>query len=261
MFPQDFAEFLRSKNGSIIENVPCIECDETHLVSLDLKNSVVLLRGNISPLIYDVLEKNKILHTPKRKAKEMADDKFLTFSFFSHKIKMAKTEKKTDFDFLQKSLKLPFVAKPRFGSLGRGVFLVNSKEEFDSIDKTNYIFQEFIETRIKDSKPKDFRLFVCNGKILASVQRIGSENSILSNISQGGFCQKIEIPEQLKEIALFAIKKAGLFYGSVDFLFDGEKFYLCEINASPGFEGLEKSTNSFIAEEIVDSIVRNSFLL
>lgn len=42
----------------------------------------------------------------------------------------------------------------------------------------------------------------------------------------------------------------GLDIASVDLLFDGEHFKICEINSSPGFRGLESCCEIDVASEI-----------
>lgn len=41
-----------------------------------------LLRGNITDGVFDLLEANGAVHTPKRAAKQLADDKYKAFCFF-----------------------------------------------------------------------------------------------------------------------------------------------------------------------------------
>jgi gamma-F420-2:alpha-L-glutamate ligase len=46
----------------------------------------------------------------------------------------------------------------------------------------------------------------------------------------------------------------GLDIAGVDLLFDGDHFKICEVNSSPGFEGLEKACPNNIASEIIEYI-------
>ena len=47
-----------------------------------LAENSFLLRGNISDNVFDLLEAGGAVHTPKRAAKQLADDKYKAFCFF-----------------------------------------------------------------------------------------------------------------------------------------------------------------------------------
>ena len=144
------------------------------------------------------------------------------------------------YEHLRRELGTRFIAKPRFGSLGRGVVLVDSEKALQDLPDGDWIFQTFIDTACGTDKPRDIRIFAAGGRVLAAVERTGAKGGIVSNVHQGGECARTEVPEAVTQTALSVIKKAGLLYGTADFLYDGSTYWLCEINASPGFEGVEK---------------------
>ncbi len=254
--PEDFAAFINTLNQTE-------KCDF-------FRNNKLLLRGNISSEVYDILEQNKAIYTPKRNAKKLADDKLMSYCFFEkRKILQPKTvcqnEKTENFEQLKIKLDLPFIAKPRFGSMGKNVFLIKSKEQFELIfnceDCSKYVFQQFIETKTAQKNRNDLRFFVIKNKVHAAVFRIAPESSdVASNAHQGGTMEQTEVPQNLKRFAVKIIKKARLDYGTADFLVQTENenaktskknMFLCEINASPGFEALEAQTGINIAEKLI----------
>ena len=42
--------------------------------------------------------------------------------------------------------------------------------------------------------------------------------------------------------------------GGVDVLFNNGSYSICEVNSSPGFEGMDNYTNTNIAEDIVNFV-------
>ena len=52
----------------------------------------------------------------------------------------------------------------------------------------------------------------------------------------------VELDEQMEYLALESTKILGLDIGGVDLLYDGDSYKICEVNSSPGFNGMEKYT-------------------
>lgn len=248
-----------------------------------------LLRGNITDGVFDLLEANGALHTPKRAAKQLADDKYKAFCFFDKLgVKQPKTLQAetcgiycgggTDcgrscggrgsaslsrqFELIKQQLGLPCIAKPRFGSMGRNIALIKIEEQLRGALQTDtpLLFQEFIETKTAFQNRSDLRFFVIGGKVAACALRIAKDSeSIASNAHQGGLMKACNAPKELEKLAISVIARAGLDYGTADFLLpsaNAEKPLLCEINACPGFEALETQLNISIAEQIIDYVLK-----
>ncbi len=152
----------------------------------------------------------------------------------------------------------PLVAKPRYGSRGRGVHLVYSAQEIASL-APDFLVQQYIKT----SHGRDLRFFFIDGKITAVAERYSRDGSLVSNTAGGGRMRAINgSQEKLRgtwdELVLEIAAAAGLFYGTVDLLYTGERaaegLTVCEINSSPGFEELEKTTGQNIAGELIDRL-------
>ncbi|MBR3813064.1 MAG: hypothetical protein IKK38_04245 [Spirochaetaceae bacterium] len=247
-----------------------------------------LLRGNITDGVFDLLEANGAVHTPKRAAKQLADDKYAAFCFFDKLgVKQPKTLQAENcgincggntnygrgcsergsaslsrqFELIKQQLGLPFIAKPRFGSMGRNIALIKNEDQLrGALQKdTPLLFQEFIETKTDFQNRSDLRFFVIGGKVAACVLRIAPDGeSIASNAHQGGLMKAYNAPKEIEELAISVIARAGLDYGTADFLLpsaNAEKPLLCEINACPGFEALETQLNISIAEQIIDYVL------
>ncbi len=160
-------------------------------------------------------------------------------------------------DYVKKHFKFPLVVKTLIGSQGKGVHLVqdqSSLEDFmDVINAINSNFNILIQEFISSSRGKDLRIFIVGGKIIAGMLR-KTDNGFKANISKGAIGEPYELTDEIKWLASEAVKVLGLDIAGVDLLFDKDSFKICEVNCSPGFEGLEKYCNIDVAQEIVNYV-------
>lgn len=157
-------------------------------------------------------------------------------------------------DIVEKQLKFPVIVKTLSGSQGNGVFLSMDKNSFTDLiqlihatNKTsNIILQEFIE----ESRGRDLRVLTIGGRVVSAMERIAKDGSFKANFSQGGDVRKYTITPELEWIVLEISRILNLDIAGVDLLFDKQGFKICEVNSSPGFEGMEKCCDINIADEI-----------
>jgi glutathione synthase/RimK-type ligase-like ATP-grasp enzyme len=84
-----------------------------------------------------------------------------------------------------------------------------------------------------------------------------SSPGFLSNAHAGGTMTRFMPPVALQREAERIFSASGLVYGTVDFLFadgSGTEFVVCELNANPGFEELERATGVDAAAAIIKSV-------
>lgn len=161
-------------------------------------------------------------------------------------------------DLVERYLGLPVVVKTLSGSQGIGVFLAESKSNFEDLmqlieatnGKANIILQEFISS----SKGLDLRVFTIGGRVVACMERKAREGSFKANYSRGGSVSRFEVTPEIEWLASETSRILGLDIAGIDLLFDGEHYRVCEANSSPGFEGLEKCCQVNIPQEIYDFI-------
>jgi len=161
-------------------------------------------------------------------------------------------------DLVERYLGLPVVVKTLSGSQGIGVFLAESKSNFEDLmqlieatnGKANIILQEFISF----SKGLDLRVFTIGGRVVACMERKAREGSFKANYSRGGLVSRFEVTPEIEWLASETSRILGLDIAGIDLLFDGEHYRVCEANSSPGFEGLEKCCQVNIPQEIYDFI-------
>src|SRR5262249_16000020 len=130
------------------------------------------------------------------------------------------------------------VAKPLFGSQGAGLKRIAavsdlpSPQEYDGV----YYLQRYVEPGA--SGWHDWRVFVINGLAAAGMIRRGSR--WMSNVSQGGTCEAVEIEDELRELAVGACRALHMDYAGVDLIRgrDG-RATVVEVNGIPAWKGLQ----------------------
>lgn len=131
-----------------------------------------------------------------------------------------------------------FIVKYIFGSEGTDIFLIETKEEFDELNKKyagKILCQEYIES----SYGRDIRCYVVGGKFLGSAVR-KNKNSFKSNLAQGGIPLKFDADDNIKALAISVSNAIGCDICGVDILFDKDGLYtVCEVNSVPGFKSLK----------------------
>ncbi|MBR9691310.1 ATP-grasp domain-containing protein, partial [Candidatus Woesearchaeota archaeon] len=135
------------------------------------------------------------------------------------------------------------ILKPRYGTLGKDIVVVDRDNLPDKIEK-NTLVQEFIDTSkgikgVTDGM-HDMRLIMINGKIDHVHIRIPKKGLLTANVALGGkkvFISRKLIPKKARIIAGKIDKLFKELYPriySVDFMFDAKgKPYIVECNSQP----------------------------
>ena len=150
----------------------------------------------------------------------------------------------------------PLIIKLLEGTQGLGVVLAETKKAGQSVIeafhglKARIIVQEFI----KEANGKDLRLFVVDGKVVASMMRQAQKGEFRANIHQGGTASTVRITAEEKKMALKASKVLNLQCAGVDIIRSHRGPLLLEVNSSPGLEGIEGATGKDIADSMIAAV-------
>jgi len=145
------------------------------------------------------------------------------------------------------------------GTHGLGVVLAHDHKQAFSImeaftkSKSKVFFQEFI----KEAQGADIRVFIVNGKIQGTMKRQAEPGEFRSNLHRGGTATIVDITDEEAEIAVRSANILGLKVAGVDMLRSQRGPMILEVNASPGLEGIETTTRSDIAGEIIEMIEKD----
>ncbi len=153
----------------------------------------------------------------------------------------------------------PHIVKLATGTQGLGVILSETKSNAESIIEAFQKNEEkiLIQKYIAESRGTDIRVFVIDGKIVASMKRMAKPGEFRSNIHRGAQSVNVELTEDEKIIALKATEIMGLKIAGVDMLQSNDGPMVLEVNASPGLEGIETTTGVDIAKSIIEFVERN----
>jgi ribosomal protein S6--L-glutamate ligase len=151
----------------------------------------------------------------------------------------------------------PLVIKFLEGTQGIGVILVETAKAARSMIeaflglKVNILVQEYI----KEAGGADIRCFVVGNNVVAAMKRQAkSSEEFRSNLHRGGTATPIKITEEEREMAINAARIIGLNVAGVDIVRSDRGPLIIEINASPGLEGIEKTTGTDVAGKIIELI-------
>jgi ribosomal protein S6--L-glutamate ligase len=160
-----------------------------------------------------------------------------------------------DYEFVTEKIGKPFVIKTLKDSQGKGVYLINNYNEytkicgeFKNINK-EFIFEEFI----KESFGKDIRVFSIQGEVLACVKR-KSKCGFKANFALGGDVEIYPLDDDIKKITQDIYNITSMYYTGIDLLLGKDGYVFCEVNITPGIEGVEKVSGCNVARELIYSI-------
>lgn len=147
----------------------------------------------------------------------------------------------------------PVVLKLLRGTQGVGVILAETRTAavatLDALWGLGQIvlMQEFLA----ESRGHDTRVFVIGGRVVAAMRRVAEAGEWRANLHRGGFAERIHLDSASAAAATGSAAAVGLDVAGVDILESREGPRVVEVNASPGFEGLERVTGVDIAGAIL----------
>ena len=160
-------------------------------------------------------------------------------------------------DKASKILGYPLIIKECFGSLGREVYLVHSREEMlekvGEIGAKPFVFQEFLH----DGAGWDIRVLVSDGEIVGAIKR-SNQNDFRANAALGGLVEPFELTEEMAKLAIDATDAVGAFFAGVDLIKGKDGFLVCEVNSNMLFDAADRALGISVAEKIAEKIQKHS---
>ena len=144
------------------------------------------------------------------------------------------------------------VLKPLFGSRGRGVVRITSASDLAATLASGGVFylQEYIP-----HPGWDVRVLVVGERLLA-MRRRAATGEWRTNLALGGQAEGLELPAEWGDLARRAAAAVGATLAGVDLLpAHGGRLVVLEVNAVPGWRGLETVAGPEVAAAIADHVV------
>jgi ribosomal protein S6--L-glutamate ligase len=148
----------------------------------------------------------------------------------------------------------PVVLKLLRGTQGVGVILAETRAAASStLDALWGLGQDvLIQEYVAESAGRDVRALVVGGEIVAAMRRQAQSGEWRSNIHRGGAGTRVDLDPAYASAAASAALAIGLDVAGVDLLEGRDGPRVTEVNASPGFEGLERVCGVDAAGAILD---------
>ena len=143
------------------------------------------------------------------------------------------------------------VVKPLFGSQGLGITRLSAHDTLPDLEDYQgvYYLQQFIA-----GGRHDWRVFVINGKAVASMERHGSH--WVNNVALGARCTAASHDAERETLAERAVDVLAMDYAGVDLMRDANGgFHVIEVNGIPAWKGLQAVCSVDIAAKLVDDFL------
>ena len=153
----------------------------------------------------------------------------------------------------------PVVMKLPRGTQGKGVMRARDAQEAQAISEVMWNLQRdaIVQEYVEEARRGDLRVIVVGGEVAAAVRRRASGDEFRTNLHRGGSVQKAS---PTKESGVNSPEDAaglcGLEISGVDLLETKRGPLVLEVNAAPGFEGVERAGGPDVAPLIVDYVER-----
>lgn len=131
------------------------------------------------------------------------------------------------------------LAKPLFGARGKNIRRLRPPAPPPAQEEVGGVWhlQRFIQSDQDPLYCRDWRLFVIDGELCASVLR--RNKGWCANVSMGGMCYPEQSKAHLNHLAIHAAQSVGAFYAGVDIIEDlNGKPYILEVNSIPAWRGI-----------------------
>ena len=174
----------------------------------------------------------------------LTSDKFKCIKLLAkNNIKTPKTALIRDYEdavkFIEKyNIEFPVIVKNSFSKCGLKVFMAKNYNELKELTKNaiweGKIIQEFIDFK-ENGLYKDMRILVVDGEVVGGYRRVSKD--FRTNLYLGNIVEKLNIDEELEELALKCAELSEAVILGVDVLPTKDSYYVIELNSSPGTKG------------------------
>ena len=133
-------------------------------------------------------------------------------------------------------LELPFVAKVPKSSEGRGVYLIESREQWREYCAVNPVLyaQEWLPI------DRDMRIVVIGRRVVGGYWRLQSSDGFHNNLARGGELHIAPLPAAAVELVQRIATSLNIDHGGFDIAMFGERPYIIEFNRLFGNHGLSE---------------------
>jgi len=133
-------------------------------------------------------------------------------------------------------LPTPFVAKTVKSAQGRGVFLIQNREDWEAYADAHDVLyaQELLGAR------RDLRLVVIGDEVVGGYWREHAPGHFHNNVSRGGTVSEDPLPVAAIELVTSVARRLGIDHAGFDVMEHDGQLHLLEFNRLFGYSGLQQ---------------------
>ncbi len=149
-------------------------------------------------------------------------------------------------------LGLPLVVKSRRSRMGIGVMLCRQRDHLECVlDSLWRLGEEVVVQRFLAAGGRSSRLLVIRGQVVAAAAFTATGDEWRSNAARGAATRGHRPSDEEMDLASGAATALGLGLCGIDLLFAEDRWWVCEVNPTPGFLHLEDASGVNVARAIV----------
>ena len=265
-------ERLRARLGTERDAKADLSSDSVSILDADAVFARIIPSGSLEQIIFRVdvlhwIEERGVLVMNSPRAIERAVDKFYTTALLQEAgLPTPETVVCEGMDEAMTTIRAMLaggsdvVVKPIFGSMGHGLVRLSDPDVafrvLRSLEQTRPVY--YLQRAI-DHGGRDIRVFVAGGRVVGAIERWAATGDWRTNVARGASARPFTLPADWESHAVAAAAAVGADYAGVDLLpaRDGTVFVL-EVNAIPGWQGLQRATGLDVAGSIVELLERRA---
>ena len=147
----------------------------------------------------------------------------------------------------------PVIYKPILSSMGRGSMKFDDTDlAYNAYKMLDRLYHPLIIQGYIQNPGRDIRVFVIGDECVGAVYKYIPEGKWKSNVAQGGKMVEEDMSPEIIELGFKAARAMGLDYCGVDIIESPEGPVVLEVNAAPGWQGLNEATGKDVASLVVE---------
>lgn len=144
-------------------------------------------------------------------------------------------------------LEFPFIVKSTSGQKAKEVWLVNNKEELDTLKQKKYEKGKLYFAQALVANARRIRALVVGDRVIGAIVRHTKWNKDHTKLTLN------PVPADVEKLAVDSAKAVGLNISGIDILVNSEtnEMFVIEANAAPAWKLINKYCNVSVADEII----------
>lgn len=148
---------------------------------------------------------------------------------------------------------VPVIYKPILSSMGRGSMKFDDADmAFNAYKMLDRLYLPLIIQGYIPTPGRDIRVFIIGDECIGAVYKYLPEGKWKSNVAQGGKMVEEDMDPEIIELGFKAARAMELDYCGVDIIESPDGPVVLEVNAAPGWQGLNEATGKDVAKLVVE---------